>query len=358
MKKFTSTFKKKGHEIHLITWDSGSFEGVEIHRLRGKTPKINKWLIPVTAIKVREIIKRIQPDVIHSHYLLPNTVYGALSGFHPHVASAYGSEIYLQAKKYPFISMLLRYSLARTDIVLTTSESFRQDILELGFLRDADKVIAMPWGIDVELYSRKREGEVFTLREKYQVQDNLVILNPRGIRREVGGYSQSVRALSKVVEYIPHAVLVLLKGCVSDIGYERELFALIDELGLEKNIRYIDKLLSPKEMVDVYNISDVLLSIPPSDQFSSCIQEGMACGVIPIVSRLRVYEQYLKDGKNAFFVSRNNIEEIAEKIVYCYDNPQIKDDFNRINRALIEEHEDWDKNIEKIVKLYEELVNA
>jgi len=105
------------------------------------------------------------------------------------------------------------------------------------------------------------------------------------------------------------------------------------------------------------NMADVFISIPKNDQFGSSVMEGMACGAIPIVSSIKVYYQYLKDEVNALFVDPNNPREIAEKIVYCIEHPEIKESFYAINIKIIAEKEDWNKNAKKMEKLYEKLLN-
>jgi glycosyltransferase involved in cell wall biosynthesis len=105
-------------------------------------------------------------------------------------------------------------------------------------------------------------------------------------------------------------------------------------------------------MAILYNTADALISIPKSDQFSACIQEGMVCGMIPIVGNLEVYRQYLVDDKNAFFVDPENPKEIAQKIIYGVEHPELREKLYEINRKIIGEKEDWDKNTKKMEDLY------
>ena len=130
------------------------------------------------------------------------------------------------------------------------------------------------------------------------------------------------------------------------------------KLGVADNIRFISRLLTPKEMAVYLNMADVLISIPKTDQFGSSIMEGMACGVIPIVSNIGVYKEYLTDGDTAFFAKPDNPEEISEKIIYCIEHPELKEKFYKINRKIIEEKEDWNKKAKKMEELYENLLRG
>jgi glycosyltransferase involved in cell wall biosynthesis len=86
--------------------------------------------------------------------------------------------------------------------------------------------------------------------------------------------------------------------------------------------------------------------------------EGMACGSIPIVSDITVYYQYMKDGVNAFLINPENPREIAQKVIYCIEYSGIRNAFYAINRKIIEEKEDWNKNAKKMETLYKNLLDG
>ena len=130
------------------------------------------------------------------------------------------------------------------------------------------------------------------------------------------------------------------------------------ELGIIDNIRFISKNVNSREMASYLNIADMFISITKTDQFASSIMEGMACGVIPIVSKIEVYKQYLTDNINSLYVDPDDPAEIAEKINYCIEHPEIKEKFHKINRKIIEKEEDWNTNAGKMKNLYEKFVQG
>ncbi|MGD9118479.1 MAG: glycosyltransferase, partial [Dehalococcoidia bacterium] len=167
---------------------------------------------------------------------------------------------------------------------------------------------------------------------------------------------QIVRAMPYIVAKNPGTILILLKGGTKDIDFEARIDNIINELGIENNVRLIQQELSPTEMAVLYNASDVLVSIPKTDLFAISIQEGMACGVIPIVANLEVYQQYLIDGENGYIVDPQYPQQIAEKIIHCIEHPELRNDFYKINRKIIEENENWDKNMVKMEALYDSII--
>jgi len=94
IEKFVKSFRNRDHEIHLITWDeSKNWENINVHYLGGNHSYFNKWFMPLAIWKVRKLVKKIQPDILHTHYIFPNTYYGCLTGFHSHITSTWGSDI-------------------------------------------------------------------------------------------------------------------------------------------------------------------------------------------------------------------------------------------------------------------------
>ena len=83
-------FAEKGHEVDLITPEYDDREGVKIYEV---SPKASKLSPLFKAIIIRNLVKKIKPDILHAHQVVPFGLYGALSGSHPFVVSAWGSDV-------------------------------------------------------------------------------------------------------------------------------------------------------------------------------------------------------------------------------------------------------------------------
>lgn len=360
--RWVNYFAKKGHETHLICWKvmPGYEENVNIHlltRLASKMWAVSQYFsFLFWTLQVRRLINRIKPDIVDGHFI---TVYGflaACSGFRPLVVSAWGSDILVAPENSKLAELAVKFALRKADFVATTSQ-YLKAYLHKEFNLPQHKVRAIPWGTDLRIFQEGYQTGAKELRASLGVRDNqFVILSPRTLKNHYR-IDHIVQAMPYVVAKHPSVVLILCKGPSKDSQYENQIYKQATELGVAQNIRLIDHELSHQEMAVLYNIADVLISIPKSDQFSGCIQEGMACGVIPIVGDLEVYRQYLTDAENAFFVDPEGPYDIAQKVVHCIEHPELKERFYRINRKIIEDNEDWDKNAPKREDLYLALIN-
>ena len=100
-----------------------------------------------------------------------------------------------------------------------------------------------------------------------------------------------------------------------------------------------------------------MISLPISDQFSGALKEAMACSAIPLIHDLEVYHEHLEDGKNGFFIDRENPAEVAKKIIYCIDHhPELKEKIGKINRKILEEKSDWNKNKKLMLGIYKKIL--
>jgi glycosyltransferase involved in cell wall biosynthesis len=358
-----------GHEVHLISrspFEGNDLGGLTFHLLTVTKPQMRFISYPtdlfLEVVQIKKLIRKLNPDIIHAHWAIEYGPVAALSGFHPFVLSAWGGDIELWPKRSKIVRLMVKLALLRADVVLTTSHYLKQ-YLKKYFSLSESKIIALPWGVDLNIFSKGYTIEVGEFKVNLGIDArDFVILSPRHLLKHY--------RVASIVQAIPHitakhhdVVLVVLKGIaaqrhLADNRFEVNIEQLIEQLGIEQNIRLIHRHLTPQEMAVVYNASDAFISLPKTDQFASSIQEGMACGTIPIVGDLEVYRQYLTDGENALFVDPNNPKDIADKVIYCIEHPELKQRFYAINRKIIEESEDWAKNAAKLEELYHSLLQG
>jgi glycosyltransferase involved in cell wall biosynthesis len=253
---------------------------------------------------------------------------------------AWGSDIMVAPKKSKLTKFLVNLALSKADVIITASD-YLKEYLYATFNTSKDKVEVIPIGIDLDIFKKIPNVHDFT------------ILSPRALTSHYR-IENIVQAMPQVIAKYPSVALIILKGSATDNAYQEKIEQLIIDLGISQNVILTNKELSLSEMAEVYNASNVLVSIPKTDQFSSCIQEGMACGVIPIVGDLEVYKLYLTHGYNALFIDPESPESIANAVLLCIENPYLKERFYEINRQIIIENEDWSKNIKKLEELYNE----
>ncbi|MFC1848311.1 glycosyltransferase family 4 protein [Chloroflexota bacterium] len=362
--RWVEYFDKKGHDVHLISpkpLENNKVDNVKVHVLWEFPFQIRfiSFILNLLSqyIQIKSLIRRIKPDIIHAHYITDYGHIGALSGFHPFVLSAWGSDILVSPKKSRSAKIQVQFALSKADAVITPSEYLKESLIsQFGLPKNGAR--AIPWGTDLAVFHRGYHDDVKAIRRELGLADtSYLILSPRhmGVHYRI---EYIVQAIPYILAKHPETVLILLKGASQDNTYESMIDNLCTELSVSGNIRIIRRELSPQEMAVLYNACDALVSIPKTDCFAISIQEGMVCGLIPVVADLEVYRQYLADGENAFFVDPENPQQIAQKLIYCIEHPELKERYYQMNTMIIEEKENWHKNMPTMEELYTSLLSA
>jgi len=363
-KKWVRYFAEKGHEVHLISlkpFYSDKIGNVQYHILRSIPPQIRIISVIINTIwflvQMRRLVRRIKPDIINGHYITDCGFIAALSGFHPLVISTWGSDVFVDPYKSVINNHIVKFALKRADLV-TTMAQYTADYVHSEFNVPSGKIKMFHWGENIDLFQKGYVSEAKTLRKTLNIDDSsFIVLSPRTMG-VLYGIEFIIESLPYIIKKHPNVCFVFLKGCSTDSSYENRLQRIAKRAGVEEYTRFVSRYLDKEEMAIYYNMSDVFISIPRTDQFASCIVEGMACGSIPIVGNLEVYREYLTDGNNAFFVDRENPEDIAEKVTYCIEHPEAKERFYEVNREIVKKKLDWSNNAPLMYESYQSLLKV
>ena len=130
--RWVKYFADNGHEVHLIS--SGAFEGNDLgnvifHQLKRVNPQKRIVSVPINLffdlIQVRKFLKEICPDILHAHYVADYGIIGALTGFHPFVITAWGSDILIEPNKSKIIKVIVKFTLKQADLITCSGEYLR-----------------------------------------------------------------------------------------------------------------------------------------------------------------------------------------------------------------------------------------
>jgi glycosyltransferase involved in cell wall biosynthesis len=108
--------------------------------------------------------------------------------------------------------------------------------------------------------------------------------------------------------------------------------------------------ISEEDLIKMYNESIVVLSLSRYDTFGLVPLESMACGVPVIALNVAGYRETMVDGKTGF-LTEFDAKEIAEKIVYFLEHPDVAKNMGEQGRKWVEKKWTWDKQIKELEKL-------
>lgn len=240
-------------------------------------------------------------DILHAHNTSGYGLAAFLSG-KPYIITTYGSEIYSVDNKPKLYCYMIKKIINKASLITSASSAMTNKLNEIS-TEVSNKIFQFSLGISNSFSYSKESAKC--IRDKLLIPNTAKVfisnrrMTPLYRIKDIVDAFEKLQKTSLIEELDLH--LVLLVGD-SDIEYKNTLLSSI----VNEKIHVIDEFLSQKELTKYLSAADYIISIPKSDQLSSSILEGVACGCIPILSKLEAYSEL--DGC-VFYVSDSNFNE-------------------------------------------------
>ena len=170
-------FADKGHDIHWISCVPLDFDYIEnMTFYEIKQFPIKELSLLYSAFKIRKLIKNINPDILHAHYIGTYGLLAAMSGCNPLILTAWGSDILFagQSKlKGPFV----KYALNKADLITCDAIHMIEAINKLSVEKEKIKLIF--FGVDTDKFKPGEKN--LKLREKLNLANSPTIISLRNL---------------------------------------------------------------------------------------------------------------------------------------------------------------------------------
>lgn len=348
--RWLQAFVLRGHDVHLLALPGAACEiaGVTVHRLPEGRPKLRfvQW-----TRAARHIVRRLQPDVLHAHYLTRYGWLAAAIGFHPLVLTAWGTDAYVDPRRSRLTRMLTSLTLRRADIVTADAADLLERVVALG--ARAKRTHVVQWGVDTDMF--RPDVDTAPLRTRLGLDGRPVILSTRSLSPN---YNQStiLRALPAIMSAVPDAAL-LIKYSQHDPAYLAELQRLSASLGIESAVQFIGAS-TYQDLAAYYALADIFVSVASSDSTPVSLLEAMACGAAPVVSNLPALQEWIDDGCNGRCVAPRDQIALADAVIGLLGDEGSRRTYARVNRVLIEERASHSTEMQRMEQLYSAVAAA
>ena len=238
-----------------------------------------------------------------------------------------------------FLPMQKKVSPKLNKIICVSGPS-KQDVVE-EFLVNPENVEVILNGIDIETFKPDSDSKV--------VENRIVTTASADI--PLKGLRFLINALPRVLKDFPETHLIVIGKSPN----ESKIRKLIDDLHLNERISFKSNL-SEEEIVDIYHTSQIAVIPSLYEGFGFGAGEAMACGT-PLIS---TDSGGLKDviGDSAIKIASGSIEEIENKIISLFQDPEKREQLSLKGRNRMEDLFDWKIAALNYVKVFEETINA
>jgi 1,2-diacylglycerol 3-alpha-glucosyltransferase len=366
IRELSQTLASWGHSVHVVTYPYGDDLGVggaKVHRVAGLGkfrgikvgPSLAKiWFDALLVVKLCQVIKREQVDVIHAHNyegVLLGLIAKLISG-RPLVYNAVNlmsDELHTYRFIRPLflakrLALLLDWFVPIfPDHIIAVTETLRDRFLSRGV--PAARLSYVPCGVFPEMFDL---GDPAALRARHALGSSPVIMYT-GVNNAFQRIDYLLRAFSRVVAQEPRAVLMV----VSPLVDERELSinrALARSLRVAERVVWIESH-SLAELPDYLALATVtVLPRPDIPGHPIKLLNYMAAGK-PIVA-FAGGAKGLTHMRDALLAPDHDWEALGGSIVSLLRDPVLAARLGQNARALIESSFDWRQLGRQVVNIY------
>lgn len=294
--------------------------------------------------------KPLTADVVHCH-----TWYSFFAGFlakilygTPLVVTMHSLEPLRPWKEeqlgsgYSLSSWIEKNGVEYADKIIAVSAEMKEDIIRI-YRAPVDKVVVIHNGIDLEQYHPVSDRSYLD----EQGIDYPYLLFVGRISRQKG-----IIQLLEAMERLGQTRLVLCASSPDTPELEREVR---ERVGRNPRIKWINEMVPKEKVIQLYSHAAAFICPSVYEPFGIINLEAMACKTPVIASRVGGIKEVVNDGETGFLVSPDNPEELAERIKFTLDNPELIAKFKENGRKRVEQYFSWESVANRTVDLYRQI---
>lgn len=314
LRRWAMAMHERGFQVSVLSEADHPIDGVPVTVLPPLGP--TGWFGRVPA--VRRELARLQPDIVHAHYVTSYGMLGAVATFggrRPLVLTAWGSDILVSPKQNTAVRVLTGWTLRRATLITADSRDVLDDIRTY---RPRAELAEVFWGADTTAFRPCAPAER---------HDGFHIASLRAWEP-----NYRIDTLVRAVALLRQSGPVTLHLFGGGSG-EAALRALVGELGIADAVVW-HGLIAPQRLAAELARCDVSVSIPLSDATSVSLLESMACGLSVVVSDLPANRQWVS-AEGGAVVDAAHPTAVAQALQGLRDDPAGRAQKGAHNRRLI-----------------------
>lgn len=329
--RFVNAIKSQVRRIFLITNAAHDISKIE-------TKIINFSFKNICATgQIRTVIKQIKPEIIHIHQANSyayHTIRAIPTNFKTKIIlTAWGSDILINPLKNWFLNYMVKFNLTHVNLITSDSLYMSAQIAKL-LAQSTIPIKTINFGI------KNFPAKIYAHKKKI-ILSNRLHKNLYNIDKIIIAFSE----LLKIPLYTDYQLLIAGSGDNTEF-----LIELIDKLQLTHAIKILG-MLDYSELINYYQSAQILISIPDSDATSLSVLEGMAYGLIPILSNIPANLEWIIDGFNGIIQDHDLLTALVQAIELS-QNHVLYNELQQFNYRLIKQKALFEHNINKFLDLY------
>lgn len=347
----------RGHEVHFITYANPI-------RLDPDTPRIHYHEVEVSnyplfqyppyclalAGRMAEVAECYRLDVLHVHYAIPHSIAAMLAQQMmaatrrlPYITTLHGTDITLVGADPSYFG-ITKFSIEKSDGITAISDNLREQTVEIFGVPNEIRVIKN--FVNCDLYHPDNEKKGAAAYAPAGEKLLIHLSNFRPVKRVL----DCVRILAEVRKSVPARLLMVGDG-PERVPAEH----LARTLKVDRDVLFLGKQNHVERLIP---LAHVLLMPSEMESFGLAALEAMACGVVPVATRVGGVGELITDGEDGYLEAVGDIEAQAARVVALLTDDALHWRLAKAGRWNAGERFCTDRIISQYERYYEDVVKG
>ena len=347
----------RGHEVHFISYANPIRLDQDVPRIHYHEVEVSTYPLfqyppycLALASRMAQVAESYNLDVLHVHYAIPHSISAMLAQQMlastrrlPFITTLHGTDITLVGVD-PSYFPITKFSIEKSDGITCISDYLRAETVEVFGVRNEIRVIKNFVNCDIYHADEAKTGAA-----AYAPAGEKLLIHLSNFR-PVKRVQDCVRILAEVRKSVPAHLLM------AGDGPERSPAEhLARELKMERHISFLGKQSHVERLIP---LAHVLLMPSQLESFGLVALEAMACGVVPVATRVGGVPELITDGEDGFLEAPGDIAAQAARVVQLLTDDDLHYRMRKAGRWNASERFCSDKIIPQYEKYYEDVVSA
>ncbi|MFY8137612.1 MAG: glycosyltransferase [Flavobacteriales bacterium] len=210
-------------------------------------------------------------------------------------------------------------------VIVMTNSSL--EIIENNYFVSADKVHVIPHGTHLIRHMNKE-----VIKEKYHLKENIVLSN-FGLLSSGKSIETTLHALPQLIQVHPNIIFLIIGKTHPTVieqqaeTYREGLYDIVQSLGIEKNVRFIDRFLPLRELLEYLQLTDIYMftSNNPNQSVSGTFSYALSCGCPVISTPIPHAMEVLSNGAGVIVPFNDSLKLAQEALLLLEDQATMAD---------------------------------
>lgn len=325
---------KEFGDFEIVTWELKS-SSIGIHRMKRLIELANAFLT------IKKIAKKSNADMVIAERTTSYGFLAALTGIKPIAIAQQGiTDLWPHnSPLYYFKKIVQDYAFKNADLIHAWGKVMA-DHMESSNV-NMSKVLVMSKGIDLKHFKFQNN----------QNKDFIEAIVTRSLEPEYR-HTKILKAFAILKEKnIPFRLTI-----IGDGSMRKTLEKLTVDLNIKQEVVFTGRVPNP-EVAKMLQQANFYISLPSTEGVSASLFEAMACGCFPIVTDLPGNRNWINNQENGILIFKNNFKILAHELEYAWERNLWREAVTHKNRKFVEEHANYNINMNTIAQTYHELIN-